>query len=96
MLRLLPVGDRGKDVEILALRHQIMVLQRQLGGEHASRRIRILGATAHPTAARVTQAARNLAMDLDDAGCTARYLIRDRDGKFPARFDTILSGVQVP
>ena len=33
MLRLLPMGDRGKDVEILALRHQIMVLERQLGGE---------------------------------------------------------------
>jgi putative transposase len=31
MLRLLPMGDRGKDVEILALRHQIVVLQRQLG-----------------------------------------------------------------
>jgi putative transposase len=33
MLRLLPMGDPGKDVEILALRHQIMVLQRQLGSE---------------------------------------------------------------
>jgi putative transposase len=31
MLRLLPVSNRDKDVEILALRHQIMVLQRQLG-----------------------------------------------------------------
>jgi len=31
MLRLLPMSDRDKDVEILALRHQIMVLQRQLG-----------------------------------------------------------------
>jgi hypothetical protein len=30
-LRLLPTDDRGKDVEILALRHQIMVLHRQLG-----------------------------------------------------------------
>ena len=30
-LRLLPVGDRDKDIEILALRHQISVLQRQLG-----------------------------------------------------------------
>jgi transposase len=29
-LRLLPVADRDKDVEILALRHQITVLQRQL------------------------------------------------------------------
>jgi putative transposase len=31
MLRLLPVGDRDKEVEILALRHQIAVLERQLG-----------------------------------------------------------------
>lgn len=29
--RLLPVGDRDKDVEIVVLRHQIAVLQRQLG-----------------------------------------------------------------
>jgi hypothetical protein len=31
-LRLLPISDREKDAEILLLRHQIMVLERQLDG----------------------------------------------------------------
>ncbi|WP_406164428.1 integrase core domain-containing protein [Streptomyces sp. NBC_00996] len=73
--------------------------------EHANRRIRILGATAHPTASWVAQAAKNLVMDLEDANCNARYLIRDRDGKFPQLFDAILqatgiavvlSGIRIP
>jgi transposase InsO family protein len=73
--------------------------------EHATRRIRVLGATAHPNAAWVAQAARNLVMDLQDVGCRAHFLIRDRDGKYPHVFDailadtgiaTILSGVRTP
>jgi transposase InsO family protein len=73
--------------------------------EHASRRIRILGATVHPTADWVAQTARNLVMDLEDAGCSVKYLIRDRDGKYQALFDTVLadagitvvlSGVRMP
>jgi putative transposase len=65
--------------------------------EHAGRRIRILGATAHPTASRVPQVAKNLVMDLEDAGCRVRFLIRDRDGKIPALFDTVLNnaGIEV-
>ena len=31
LLRLLPISDRDKDVEIVVLRHQIAILQRQLG-----------------------------------------------------------------
>ncbi|WP_447007250.1 hypothetical protein ACRAKI_12605 [Saccharothrix isguenensis] len=31
LLRLLPMSDRDKDTEILSLRHQITVLERQLG-----------------------------------------------------------------
>ncbi|MHA6757046.1 integrase core domain-containing protein [Streptacidiphilus sp. PAMC 29251] len=73
--------------------------------EHRTRRVRVLGTTAHPTATWVTQAARNLAMDLDDAGAKVKYLIRDHDAKFPALFDqiladagiqTVLSGIRVP
>jgi hypothetical protein len=48
--------------------------------DHASRRIQVLGATAHPSAAWVTQTARNLVMDLEDARYRVKYLIRDRDG----------------
>ncbi len=44
-------------------------------------------------------------MDLEDAGSRARFMIRDRGGKFPglsgailadAGTETVLSGVQVP
>ncbi|MDW6063978.1 integrase core domain-containing protein [Streptomyces sp. FXJ1.4098] len=63
--------------------------------EHSSRRIRILGATAHPTASWVIQAAKNLVMDLEDVGCRARFMIRDRDGKFPVLFDAVLKGTGI-
>jgi hypothetical protein len=35
VLQLLPMSDRDKDTEILALSHQLTVLQRQLGNERA-------------------------------------------------------------
>ncbi|WP_407670084.1 integrase core domain-containing protein [Nonomuraea solani] len=48
---------------------------------------------------------RNLVMDLQEAGSTARFLIRDRDAKFSAAFDAVLvdaglrilkSGARIP
>ncbi|MFI9777319.1 hypothetical protein ACIHCV_21785 [Streptomyces sp. NPDC051956] len=63
--------------------------------EHATRRVRVLGTTAHPTATRGTQAIKNMAMDLEGAGTKAKFVIRDRDAKYPAVMDEILAGTGI-
>ena len=55
--------------------------------EHATRRIRVLGGTLHPTGEWTAQQARNLIMDLDDQAHRVKFMIRERGSNYIAAFD---------
>ncbi len=57
--------------------------------ELSTRRVHLAGCTTNPSAAWVTQQARHISWKMQDGAVTTRFLIHDRDTKFPAAFDTI-------
>jgi len=63
--------------------------------EHATRRIRILGVTLHPTGEWTTQQARNLIMDFGGQAERMKFMIRDRGSNFTAAFDAVLAGAGI-
>ena len=63
--------------------------------EHATRRIRILGVTSHPTGEWTAQQARNLIMDLGEQAHQVKFMIRDRGSNFTSAFDAVPAGAGI-
>ena len=65
--------------------------------ELGTRRVHLVGCTAHPDSAWVTQQARQLVWELAETPQPMRFLIHDRDAKFTASFDQVFvsEGIEV-
>ncbi|WP_347814602.1 integrase core domain-containing protein [Streptomyces sp. Tu 3180] len=63
--------------------------------EHGTRRLHITGVTAQPTREWAVQQARNLAADLGMRRESVRFLLRDREGRNGAAFDTVFEAEEL-
>ena len=54
-----------------------------------------MACSSNPDGAWMLQQARNLLMELDDRGQRVRFLIHDRDAKFPRAFDALFAGERI-
>src|SRR5207247_7872270 len=60
-----------------------------------SRRVEYFAITSKPDTAWMLQQARNLLMELDEHDLQVRFLIHDRDAKFPRAFDAFLESDRI-
>jgi len=84
-------GYRDNTVETVWLKTLYVLFFIELG----SRRVHLAGCTSNPTSAWVTQQARHLSWKIQDGDVPIRFLIHDRDTKFTATFDTVLTSEDV-
>jgi transposase InsO family protein len=63
--------------------------------ELGTRRVHVTGCTASPTAAWVTQQARQMSWEIQECAVPMRFLIHDRDAKLSAAFDTVFAAERI-